>query len=89
MPSSHSSEPPQGDELPAAEGADDRAAIDEFLRSDPAARTWLRNAMEADTRAALPAQPAHLSYVAQAVELIREYPDGRATLRAVLARTER
>jgi hypothetical protein len=71
-----------------ADDADDLAAVDRLLRSDPAARTWLRATVETDARAPLPEQPADLGYVAQAVEVIRESADGRAMLRAVVARAE-
>jgi hypothetical protein len=68
--------------------ADDLAAVDGFLRSDPAARMWLRAAVEADARAPLPEQPGDLGYFAQAVEVIRGHADGRAMLCAIVARAE-
>ena len=71
-----------------ADGVDDREAVNLFLRNDPAARRWLRGAVELDARAPLPAQPADSGYFAQMVEVIREDPTGLAMLRAVSERAE-
>jgi hypothetical protein len=69
-------------------GAGDQAAVDRFLRSDPAALAWLRAAVETNARALLPEQPADLGYFAEAVDVLREHAAGRAMLRAVVARAE-
>ena len=93
-PSTSSTEQPRREQpqhpLPIASPAlaDDLAAVDGFLRSDPAARTWLRAAVETAARAPLPEQPGVLGYFAQAVEVIRGHADGRAMLRAVVERAE-
>jgi hypothetical protein len=71
-----------------ADGADDQAVVERFLRGDPAALAWLRAAVGTDARAPLPEQPADLGYFAAAVDLIREHAEGRAMLRAAVARAE-
>jgi hypothetical protein len=71
-----------------ADGADDQAAVDRFLRSDPAALAWLRAAVETNARALLLEQPADLGYFAEAVDVLGEHAAGRAMLRAVAARAE-
>jgi hypothetical protein len=48
----------------------------------------LRATLEIDARAPLPAQPPDLGYFAQAVEVIRGSPSGRAMLRTVVVRAE-
>src|SRR5262245_7188683 len=41
-------------------------AVDQLLRSDPAARGWLRLVVETDARAPLPEPPPNLGYFAAA-----------------------
>jgi hypothetical protein len=79
--------PPTASPAPA-DGPDDQAAVDQFLHCNPAARRWLRAAVETDARAPLRKQPADLGYFAQAIEIIRESSAGRAMLRAVVTRAE-
>jgi hypothetical protein len=65
---------------------EDQMAIDDFLRGAPVALAWLRAAVEVEGLVPLPEPPADLGYFAEAVEVIRKHPAGRAMLRAVVER---
>lgn len=84
-----STEQHHGESPVPVDDVNEQAAIDELLRGDPAARAWLRAAVEIEPHSPLPERPADLGRFAEAVDVIREHPAGRAMLRAAVARAIR